>query len=267
MDPLRASAPHGRPHERLRRCDVLGVRVVAEPLAEVIAAVEATLERPEREALALCPLDAHSVIQARKDPALLRFLDESAFAVADGMPLVRIARWSGFPQAERARGTDVMWRILERTRDAGIGHFFYGGREGVADALAARLAEALPGIRVAGTDGPPFRPLTRAEEDGLVARIHTSGADVVWVGLSTPRQHHWAASMRGRLRVKLVCAVGAAFDFLAGSIRPAPAWMQAASLEWLYRLAREPRRLGGRYLEVVPRFAVLAGIQMLRGRR
>lgn len=252
--------------EDLRRCDVLGVRVVAEPFDDVAAAVEAALARPGRDALCLCPVDAHCVVLAREDPALARFLDEAAFTVADGMPLVRVARRMGFPRAERARGADLMWRILERTRGTGLAHFFYGGREGVADALAARVAEAFPGVRVAGTYCPPFRSLTPAEEDDLAARIHAGGADVVWVGLSTPAQHRWAAAMRSRLDVKLIGVVGAAFDYHTGGVRPAPAWMQSASLEWLYRLVQEPRRLWRRYLEVVPRFVWLAGGQMLRGR-
>lgn len=255
-----------RPIAQLRRCDVLGVQVVAEPLAHVIGALDAVLRAPARDAVCVCPVDAHALVQARKDPALLRFLNEGAFAVADGMPLVRLARWTGFPGTERARGAQVMWRIMEGTAGTGIGHFFYGGGEGVADALAARVAAELPGVRVAGTFCPPFRPLTPREDDEVVARIHASGADVVWVGLSTPGQHHWAARMRSRLDVKLIGVVGAAFDYHTGAIRPAPAWMQRASLEWLYRLAQEPRRLGPRYVEVVPKFAALAGWQMLRGK-
>jgi N-acetylglucosaminyldiphosphoundecaprenol N-acetyl-beta-D-mannosaminyltransferase len=243
------------------------VRVVAEPLGEVTAAIEATLRSPERHALCLCPVDAHSVLEARKDQEVARFLDEAAFTVPDGMPLVRVARWTGFPRAERARGADLMWRILEGTSGTEIRHFFYGGRDGVADALASRVAGAFPGVRVAGTFCPPFRPLTSEEERDVVQRIHASGADVVWVGLSTPGQHRWAARMRSRLDVKLIGVVGAAFDYHTGALRPAPAWMQAASLEWLYRLAQEPRRLGRRYLEVVPGFVWLVGVQMLTGRR
>jgi exopolysaccharide biosynthesis WecB/TagA/CpsF family protein len=134
------------------------------------------------------------------------------------------------------------------------------------DALAARVAGAFPGVRVAGTYCPPFRPSTPAEEDDLAARINASGADVVWVGLSLPAQHRWAATMRSRLDVKLIGVVGAAFEYHTGGVRAAPAWMQAASLEWLYRLVQEPRRLLPRYLRVVPRFVALAGMQMLRGR-
>ncbi len=251
----------------LRRCDVLGVRVVAEPLDAVTHSVLEALRRPARDALCLCPVDAHCVVEAGRDPALLGLLnDEATFTVPDGMPLVRMARWMGFPGAERARGAQVMWRVLEGTAGTGLGHFFYGGREGVADALAERVAAELPGVRMAGTFCPPFRAMTPEEEAALLARIHGAGTDVLWVGLSTPGQHRWAARMRSRLDVKLIGVVGAAFDYHTGGIRPAPAWMQAASLEWLYRLAQEPRRLGPRYLEVVPRFAALAGWQVLKGR-
>ena len=196
------------------------------------AAVEAALGGPGRGALCLCPVDVHCVLEARKDPELARFLDEAAFTVADGMPLVRVERWMGFPQAERARGADLMWRILERTRGAGLGHFFYGGREGVADALAVRVGEAFPGIRVAGAFCPPFRPLTPAEEDDLVARIHASGADVVWVGLSTPKQHHWAAAMRGRLDVKLIGVVTGSCRSRGGSGGATWRWCLASCGSW-----------------------------------
>lgn len=250
----------------LRRCDVLGVQVVAEPLADVLAAIGAALAAPEREARCVCPVDAHCVVLARRDPDLRRFLNDAAFTVPDGMPLVRMARWMGFPGAERARGAEVMWRILEGTAGTGLGHFFYGGREGVADALAERVAAELPGVRMAGTFCPPFRAMTPEEEAALLARIHGAGTDVLWVGLSTPGQHRWAARMRSRLDVKLIGVVGAAFDYHTGGIRPAPGWMQAASLEWLYRVLQEPRRLGPRYLSVVPRFSALAAWQVLKGR-
>ena len=111
------------PAEVLRRCDILGVRVVAGSMEAVTATIEVALSRAAREALCLCPVDVHCVLEARKDPELARFLDEAAFTVADGMPLVRVERWMGFPQAERARGADLMWRILERIRGAGLGHF------------------------------------------------------------------------------------------------------------------------------------------------
>lgn len=250
--------------EDLRRSEILGVRVVAEPLEVVLDSVMRVIRSVNREALYLCPTGVHGVVEAQKDQEFRRILNSAAFNVADGMPLVRVSQRLGFADAERAFGPDVMWEVLNRSADAHTRHFFYGGKEGVADALAARAIECFPGLRVAGTYCPPFRPLTVDEEQDIADLINKSDADVVWVGLSTPKQERWVARLRLRLRVKLLCTVGAAFDYHTTSLRSAPEWVKLASLEWVYRLIQEPRRLWRRYAEIVPRFLFLVSLQLLR---
>lgn len=249
--------------QRLPRAPVLGVEIVAAPLEHILGAVLEVLDQDSRDALYLCPTSVHGVIEAQKDSAFKRLLNNASFNVPDGMPLVRSAQWMGNRNAERAFGPDVMLSVLERTAGIGTKHFFYGGREGVADALASEMIRAFPGLQVAGTYCPPFRPLTTDEEHEVASLINNSGADVVWVGLSTPKQERWIGSMRERLDVKLLCSVGAAFDYHTGSIEGAPGWMKAASLEWLYRLVQEPRRLWRRYGEIVPTFLLLITLQFL----
>jgi N-acetylglucosaminyldiphosphoundecaprenol N-acetyl-beta-D-mannosaminyltransferase len=149
----------------------------------------------------------------------------------------------------------------------GYRHFFYGGAEGVPERLAQRLRERFAGLSIAGWYSPPFRPLTPAEDDALVHRINEADPDILWVGLSTPKQERWMSTHIGRLRVPVVIGVGAAFDFHAGLKRQAPRWMQRSGLEWLFRLLTEPRRLWRRYLINNPVFVLHVVRQAVDPRR
>jgi N-acetylglucosaminyldiphosphoundecaprenol N-acetyl-beta-D-mannosaminyltransferase len=142
-------------------------------------------------------------------------------------------------------------------------HFFYGGAPGVAEELGRRLAARFPGLIVAGSLSPPFRDLSVTELEADAETINGSGADLVWVGLGTPKQERWAAAMRGRLRAKVLVTVGAAFDFHTGRLRQAPRSLQRAGLEWAYRLVQEPRRLWRRYLTNNSAFILLAVADLL----
>jgi N-acetylglucosaminyldiphosphoundecaprenol N-acetyl-beta-D-mannosaminyltransferase len=167
-------------------------------------------------------------------------------------------------RVERVYGPDVMLAACERGQALGHSHFFYGGVDGVAEQLAARLRARFPALRVAGSYAPPFRPLTDDEEREIAARINSSGADIVWVGLGTPKQDYWVARFRPLLEAPVLIAVGAAFDFHAGRVRQAPRWMQRSGLEWLFRLSQDPQRLWRRYLVGNPRFVYLVAQQLLR---
>jgi N-acetylglucosaminyldiphosphoundecaprenol N-acetyl-beta-D-mannosaminyltransferase len=249
----------------LPRARILGVDVVAARLNEVVGAVQRILtNEPDRCAI-LCPTGVHGLIAADEDPEFKALLNSAELTVADGMPLVFVSKMLGHHTAERAFGPEVMLAILERAAVYGAKHYFYGGREGVAEELRSSLCGRFPNLRVVGTFCPPFRSLSDEELDDMAALINRSGADVVWVGLSTPKQERWAARMRDRLDAKLICTVGAAFDYHTGSIREAPAWMKALALEWLFRLLQEPRRLWRRYFKIVPKFLVLISMQLVRG--
>src|SRR5258706_9795092 len=138
-----------------------------------------------------------------------------------------------------------MATFCEQTAAKGYGHFFYGGAPGVAEELASRMAARFPGVIAAGTYSPPFRVLTQEEDREVVAAIESARADVVWVGLSTPKQERWMREHRDRLNVPVLVGVGAAFDFHTGRVAQAPQWMRENGLEWLFRLAGGPRGLGG----------------------
>ncbi len=136
----------------------------------------------------------------------------------------------------------------------GYRHFLYGGAAGLPERLGDRLRQKFPGIEIVGTYSPPFRPLTPDEDEAIIERINESKADIVWIGLSTPKQEYWMAAHLGRLEAPVMVGVGAAFDFLAGLKAQAPRWIQRSGFEWLYRLVTEPRRLWRRYLKIVPLF-------------
>jgi N-acetylglucosaminyldiphosphoundecaprenol N-acetyl-beta-D-mannosaminyltransferase len=243
------------------RAFILGVGVSAITLDRAVSTIEQWIER--RTQNYVCITSAHGIIESRRDPQLRQIHNEAGMATPDGMPLVFMARRLGFKPVSRVYGPDLMRRLTEVSARKGYRQFYYGGGPGLADQLAATLKARYPTLPVAGTMTPPFRPLTPEEDDAVVARINEAAPDIVWVGLSTPKQEFWMASHIGRLNGSVLVGVGAAFDFLAGTKSQAPVWMQRSGLEWTYRLAHEPRRLWKRYLWIVPLFSMLALAQII----
>jgi N-acetylglucosaminyldiphosphoundecaprenol N-acetyl-beta-D-mannosaminyltransferase len=216
----------------------------------------------------VCCVAVHAVMVAQSDPDMRAALYGSTLTVPDGMPLVWAANLMGEGLSNRVYGPELMRRYNERCRDRGHRVWLYGGRDqGSLAQLALNMHRTNPGIRVVGGYSPPFRPLTAAEEDEIARQINSARPDVLWVGIGVPKQEKWMARMRDRLEVPVMCAVGAAFDFHAGRISQAPAWMQRRGLEWTYRIAQEPRRLLPRYLYYNPRFTMAFTRQLARERR
>jgi N-acetylglucosaminyldiphosphoundecaprenol N-acetyl-beta-D-mannosaminyltransferase len=196
----------------------------------------------------------HGIMEAQDDDAFKTVLNRADLNVPDGMPLVWLGRLAGFPRIGRVFGPDLMLAIGERMARAGQSAFYYGGQPGVAEDLAAEMTRRFPGTRTAGTYSPPFRDLDDAEAGAVATMINASGAAIVWVGLSTPKQERWMMRFRPLLSAPVLIGVGAAFDYNTGRIRRAPRWMQRCALEWAYRLYQEPRRLWRRYARNNPRF-------------
>ena len=230
---------------------VLGLQIHALSPSEVVAVVQRWMSTGRREYI--CLANVHAVMERLYDPSLVAVYGNAALCLPDGVPLVWLGRRAGTP-ARRVYGPDLMLLLCDRAAALGWGVFFYGGEAAVPELLARTLKAQFPRLRVVGTESPPFRPLTQAEDDDVVRRINASGADVVFVGLGCPRQERWTAEHRSRLHASLLLGVGAAFDFHAGRIPQAPRWMMSAGLEWLFRLSREPRRLWYRYLVYNPLF-------------
>jgi len=234
--------------------DILGVHVTPLTRAQLLDRVCEWARTGTRRYVTFTSV--HGVMEAQRHADVKAAHNSvSAVVVPDGMPLVWAARRAGASGAERLYGPDTMLAILERAAEEGLSSFFYGGAPGVADLLAERLGERFPGLRVAGTYTPPFRELTQAEREEVLERIDASGADLVWVGISTPKQERWmAAHLHLLQRPCVMFGVGAAFDIHAGVQRDAPEWVKETGFQWLYRLFREPRRLWRRYLRNNPAF-------------
>jgi N-acetylglucosaminyldiphosphoundecaprenol N-acetyl-beta-D-mannosaminyltransferase len=216
----------------------------------------------------ICVANTHTVAAAGEDPELRAALLGADFSVPDGQPVVWALRLLGHRLGDRVYGPDLMERACERAARTGVRFYLYGGRnQGALSQLARNLRLRHPGLQIVGGHVPPFRDLTPEEERAVVADIHRSGADVVWVGIGVPKQEKWMARMRPRLHAPVLVGVGAAFDFHAGLVAQAPGWMQRLGLEWLFRLAQEPRRLWRRYLRYNPRFVAGFARQYLRHRR
>ena len=247
------------------RVDVLGVGVSAIDVPTAVAIFDGWVARGERRYV--CVSGVHGVMESRRDPSLRAIHNAAGLVTPDGMPLVWLSRLAGQAGVTRVYGPDLMLAYCAHGVAPGRRHYFYGGNAGVPELLAERLCARVPGLQVVGTHSPPFRPLTAAEDDDVVARINAAEPDVVWVGLSTPKQERWMAAHRARLHAPVLVGVGAAFDFHAGLKRQAPRWMQRGGLEWAFRLATEPRRLGPRYLVNNPLFVWHVARQLLGPRR
>ncbi|MFN3524857.1 MAG: WecB/TagA/CpsF family glycosyltransferase [Paracoccus sp. (in: a-proteobacteria)] len=240
--------------------NVLGLRVAALTRADAARRILDAV-RGNRPGY-VCVSGVHGVIESQADASLAFIHNDATLMVPDGMPLVWALRSGGFPWAERIYGPDLMLDVFDESQGTGIGHFLYGTTPAVLDRLQARLRRRFPDARIVGSYAPPFRPLCAAEEDRIARLIDASGAGIVWVGLSTPKQERWMAAMRDQLQAPMLIGVGAAFDFHAGDKRQAPVAMQRAGLEWLYRLATEPRRLWRRYGRIVPAYLHLRMLQL-----
>ena len=210
----------------------------------------------------VCVTGVHGIMEAQSDDAFRDILNRSFLTTPDGMPTVWLGRIHGFKDMNRVYGPDYMLGLCERSVERGYRHFLYGGKPGVAEELRAELTRRFPGLKIVGTYTPPFRPLNPDEENDLRSQLETSQADVLWCGLSTPKQERFMASYCHRMPVKLMVGVGAAFDLLSGNLSEAPDWMKKAGLQWLYRLIKEPKRLWRRYLLNNPKFTWLTFLQL-----
>jgi N-acetylglucosaminyldiphosphoundecaprenol N-acetyl-beta-D-mannosaminyltransferase len=229
--------------------NVLGVPVHCVQMSDVIAKMESWINgREQTHYVAITGM--HGVSESRKDPHFRKILKSASLVVPDGMPLVWLARWHGHPIGRRVCGSDLMEAFCRQTGSR-YRHFFYGGATRVAEDLAKNLHER-HNIAVAGTYTPPFRPLTDEEESEVLARVQAAAPDVLWVGLSTPKQERWMYDHRAKFLVPVMLGVGAAFDFNSGKLERAPTWMGNTGLEWLFRLLVEPKRLWKRYLVTIP---------------
>jgi N-acetylglucosaminyldiphosphoundecaprenol N-acetyl-beta-D-mannosaminyltransferase len=242
---------------------VLGMRVDATSYADATARVIRWAEA--REARYVCVATVNNVMEAYDDPSFMRVMNDADLVTPDGMPLVWALRLLGVTNPTRVYGPELTPHVLAAAERSRIPVGFYGGSPDVLRVFRDRVAERYPSLEVAYAWSPPFRELTPEERRETVDSINASGARIVFVGIGCPKQERWMAEHRASVGA-VTLGVGAAFDFIAGRKRQAPAFLQRLGLEWLFRLATEPRRLWRRYLRHNPRFVALFGAQLLRSR-
>jgi N-acetylglucosaminyldiphosphoundecaprenol N-acetyl-beta-D-mannosaminyltransferase len=231
--------------------DVIGVPIAAVSLDRAAEIISRWADSGEGHYVGV--REVASTMAMAGSPDLLKVARKASMNVPDGMPLVWIGKWRNY-DVSRTCGPDLMEHMLTRAPGRERRHFFYGGKPGVAERLKEVFTARTPGLQVVGTFSPPFGRPSPAQEAQTIETIRASGADVVWVGMSSPKQDQWMAAHADRLQMTLI-GVGAAFDFHSGAVKRAPVWMQNFGLEWLHRLLKEPRRLWRRYFFLAPKFA------------
>ena len=230
----------------LKTISLLGVNVSRVNPALAVEQICAWVAQKQRTYVCVAPVA--TLVDARRDPQYLAVVNAAGMVTPDGMPVVWLARARGCRDIERTYGPDMLLDVGNQGQSLGLRHFFYGGTEDTLRKLQQRLLESYPQILVVGHYAPPFRPQVWQEEKQIIDRINGTAADIVWVGLGSPKQDFWMHLHRPLLNAPVIVGAGAAFDFCSGVKPQAPRWMQALGLEWFFRLCCEPRRLWKRYL-------------------
>ncbi len=234
---------------------ILGVNIAVTNMRDTIDLLKNNID--QLRGRFVCLSNVHTTVMAQQDEEYRRVQNAAFLALPDGSPLALLQRLRGYKEAEQVAGPDLMPALWEATENTGISHYFYGSTRQTVDALKRNLEKKYPGLKIAGMESPPFRTLSEAEDEEAVRRINESGASFVWVGLGAPKQERWMYEHQNRINA-LMLGVGAGFDFHAGTVKRAPAWMRNHYLEWLYRLTQDPKRLWKRYVGTNGKFLLLS---------
>lgn len=237
----------------ISRCNILGVRIAAVNMETALHFIQENLKSLQGKYI--CISNVHTTIMSYEDVSYRRIQNEAVLALPDGKPLSVVCKKRGFPDAGRVTGPDLMGEIFQCSRERGYTHYFYGSTPETLGRLKEKL-KAEYRLPIVGMYAPPFRELTEEEDRQAVEQINRAQPDFVWVGLGAPKQERWMYAHRNQVQ-GLMVGVGAGFDYFAGNIKRAPLWMQKCSLEWLYRLLQDPRRLFKRYLVTNTKFLYL----------
>lgn len=249
----------------LRRVDIIGVPITATNMDDFVALLKEALGYFKGNYI--CVSNVHTCVMAHDDPDYWSVQADSIASLPDGKPLSVIGR-RRFPSMDRVTGPDLMREMFKLSKEMGWSHYFYGTDQRCLDELKVTLSKQYPWLKIAGMEPSLFRPLSADEEDSVIDSINDSGADFAWIALGAPRQEVFCHKLHERIRPVMI-GVGGAFNVLAGIVPEAPRWMQNLSLEWLYRLMQEPRRLFKRYLVTNTKFLVyqFAHIERKKGKR
>ena len=245
----------------MERMDIFGLTVDVANMEEVVCCCLDWAK--DGESRYVCVANVHMTIEAHRAPAFAQAANGGDLVVADGFPLALTMRLFGCCGQRQVRGTDLTRMLCQRAAAGTIPVGFVGGRETTLRAVVEEMRRDNPGLDVAYAHSPPFRPMTPEEMEAIAKDVAASGCGILFVGLGCPNQENWMANQRGRIGCVML-GVGAAFDFIAGTVPEAPRWMQRLGLEWVHRLACEPRRLWRRYLITNTRFLMLLLLGLAR---
>ncbi|GAB4293338.1 MAG: WecB/TagA/CpsF family glycosyltransferase [Ignavibacteriaceae bacterium] len=244
---------------------VLGTKLFADGLDSAVdRVIKLSLEKGINENYCISATGAHGLVTAKRSAKFREILDQFYMNLPDGMPGVWIGKLKGANQITRCYGPDFFKLTILESANKNIKHFFCGGKQGVAEDLKSFCLKNLKNNNIVGTYSPPFRKMNDAELKNLGDTINRLNTDIVWIGLSTPKQEEFALELKKYTKVKFIITVGAAFDFHTGRIKQAPHFLQKLGLEWFFRLCTEPKRLYKRYLEIVPLFILFNIVELFQ---
>lgn len=238
---------------KLKTCNILGVNINVTNMQATVKIITENLE--EIKGNYICVSNVHTTVMSYEDKTYKAIQNGGFMALPDGKPLSIVSKKRGFKEAERVTGPDLMEEIFKISEEKGYSHYFYGSTQETLDTLKQKLNEKYPNMKIAGMYSPPFRKLTEEEDKEIVKNINNVNPDFVWVGLGAPKQEIWMSDHNDKVD-GLMIGVGAGFDYHAGNISRAPKWMQNLSLEWMYRLLQDPRRLLRRYMYTNIKFII-----------
>lgn len=247
----------------LNYSSILGTKINITDMEKTVSYIEQHLD--ELKGHYICVSNVHTTVTAYRDGEYREVQNNAAMNIPDGKPLSIVQRHTGFKEAGRVPGPDLMPEIFRLSEKKGYRHYFYGSRQETLDALKVKLAEEYPKMNVVGMYSPPFRPMTEEEDEEAIRNINECNPDFIWIGLGAPKQEKWMAAHDGRV-CGVMLGVGAGFDFHAGTIKRAPLWMQEFCMEWLFRIGQDPKRLFPRYLDTNFSFVFYLFREWLKGK-
>lgn len=238
----------------MRTCSILGVNIAVTNMIGTVDYIEENLDKIKGNYI--CISNVHTTVTAYEDNEYRKIQNGGVLALPDGKPLSIVSKVKGFKEAERVTGPDLMGELFKKSEEKGYRHYFYGSTEETLKLLNDRLLEQYPRLNIVGMHSPPFKSGVSLESSKFLSEINIKNIDFLWIGLGAPKQEKWMFEHKNKVNA-LMIGVGAGFDYYADKIKRAPMWMQKSSLEWLYRLMQDPKRLLKRYLVTNIKFIYL----------
>lgn len=245
---------------KLKTCNILGVNINVTNMEDTVKIITENLDDIKGDYI--CVSNVHTTVMSYEDECYRDIQNSGFMALPDGKPLSVVSKKRGFSKAERVTGPDLMEEIFKISEERGYKHYFYGSTKETLNRLDKKLKEKYPKMKIVGMYSPPFRKLTEEENKEIEENLNKINPDFIWVGLGAPKQEIWMSEHKNKVN-GLMIGVGAGFDYHAENISRAPKWMQRMSLEWLYRLCQDPKRLFKRYFKTNLKFIKLLSLNKI----